>query len=172
MHFAPDLVESISLIIHAEKSALAQIHTLCQGHAQALTDALDDIRQRFFTADMYANLSKNDRRLLDQFAYRYTRLQDDMGAKLMPAVLRVLGEDIARMSAIDRFARLEQLGWLPDAQAWNVLRHIRNEFTHDYPETAELRFEKFTAAIDASAKLLALMHRFTACIDENNLISR
>jgi len=35
--------------------------------------------------------------LLDQFAYRYTRLQDDMGIKLMPAVLKALGEDVALM---------------------------------------------------------------------------
>jgi hypothetical protein len=171
MCLTPDQVQAICLIIQAEKTALTQIHTLCQGHAQALTDALDDIGQLTITANMYANLSKNDRRLLDQFAYRYTRLQDDMGAKLMPAVLRVLGEDIAHMSAIDRFARLEQLGWLPDAQAWNVLRHIRNEFTHDNPETAELRFEKFIAAKDASTKLLALMHRFTVGISERKLIS-
>ena len=65
--------------------------------------------------DDYTALSKQDRRLLDQFAYRYTRLQDDIGVKLMPAVLKVLGEDVALMSAIDRFARLEQLGWLASA---------------------------------------------------------
>lgn len=158
------------MTLPAESLALGQIHALCQGHAQALTDALDDMRQLSITADLYANLSKNDRRLLDQFAYRYTRLQDDMGAKLMPALLKVLGEPVASMSAIDRFARLEQLGWLPDAQAWNVLRHICNQFTHDYPETAELRFEKFTAAKDASIELLALMHRFTALIGKHALL--
>jgi hypothetical protein len=154
------------MTMQPEKLSLAQIHTLCQGHAQALTDALEDIGQIAITAGIYANLSKNDRRLLDQFAYRYTRLQDDMGAKLMPAVLRVLGEDIVHLSAIDRFARLEQLSWLPDAQAWNELRHIRNEFTHDYPESAQLRFEKFIAAKDASTRLLTLMHRFTSRIGE------
>jgi hypothetical protein len=50
--------------------------------------------------------------LLDQFAYRYTQLQDDMGAKLIPAVLKALGKDIAFLSTLHRFARLEQLGWL------------------------------------------------------------
>jgi hypothetical protein len=30
-------------------------------------------------------------------------------------VLKALGEDVALMSAIDRFARLEQLGWLASA---------------------------------------------------------
>ncbi|OIP15192.1 MAG: hypothetical protein AUK51_14580 [Comamonadaceae bacterium CG2_30_59_20] len=81
---------------------------------------------RALSVDDYSHMSKADRRLLDQFAYRYTRLQDDMGARLMPAVLKALGEDIAPLSATDRFTRLEQLGWLPSADEWLTLRQVRN----------------------------------------------
>jgi hypothetical protein len=129
--------------------ALQQIHDLCQGHAQALRDALQDMATRDLTLAEYSHLSKEDRRLLDQFAYRYTRLQDDMGARLMPA-----------MSAIDRFARLEQLGWLPSADTWNELRQIRNQFTHDYPDATAERFERLTAATEASRQLLSVMDQF------------
>ena len=111
----------------SEQMALQQSLALCQGHADALQDALQDIQARAMGVDDYTNLSKQDRRLLDQFAYRYTRLQDDMGAKLMPSVLKALGEDVAPMSAIDRFARLEQLGWLASADDWQTLRQIRNQ---------------------------------------------
>ena len=110
-----------------EMHALAQAHALCQGHLDALHDALTDMRQRALSPSEYEHLSKADRRLLDQFAYRYTRLQDDMGARLMPAVLRALAEDVSAMPALDRFSRLEQLGWLPSADNWNVLRQIRNQ---------------------------------------------
>ena len=89
--------------------ALQQAHGLCQGHLDALHDALNDMDQRALTPSEYAHLSKTDRRLLDQFAYRYTRLQDDMGTRLMPAVLRALGEDVNAMPALDRFARLAKL---------------------------------------------------------------
>lgn len=116
-----------------ETLALRQTLELCQGHVQALNDALSDIKLRDFNAASYANLSKQDLRLLDQFAYRFTRLQDDMGARLIPAILKALGEDVAVMPALDRLARLEQLGWLPSAEEWAGLRHIRNEFSHDYP---------------------------------------
>jgi hypothetical protein len=129
--------------------AFQQIHDLCQGHAEALSDALQDMATRDLTLAEYSHLSKEDRRLLDQFAYRYTRLQDDMGARLMPA-----------MSAIDRFARLEQLGWLPSADTWNELRQIRNQFTHDYPDATAERFDRLTAATDASRQLLSVMDQF------------
>lgn len=143
-----------------EHLAFLHIKTVCQGHAEALTDAMHDMQLRALTSDDYTHLNKDDRRLLDQFAYRYTRLQDDMGARLMPSVLKVLGEDIAPMSAIDRFTRLEQLGWLQSADDWLSLRQVRNQFAHDYPDSPTERFERLQAAIQAARQLLTVMAQF------------
>ena len=143
-----------------EQLALQHIQTVCQGHAEALSDALQDMQLRALSVDDYSHLSKADRRLLDQFAYRYTRLQDDMGARLMPVVLKALGEDIAPISAIDRFTRLEQLGWLPSADNWLTLRQVRNQFAHDYPDSPIERFERLQAATQAARQLLTIMAQF------------
>jgi hypothetical protein len=143
-----------------EQLALQHIQTVCQGHANALSEALHDMQLRALGTDDYTHLNKEDRRLLDQFAYRYTRLQDDMGARLMPAVLKALGEDIAPMSAIDRFIRLEQLGWLQSADDWLMLRQVRNQFAHDYPERPTERLERLQAAIQAARQLLMIMAQF------------
>lgn len=143
-----------------EQLALQYSLALCQGHADALQDALQDIKVRGIGVDDYAHLGKEDRRLLDQFAYRYTRLQDDMGAKLVPALLKALGEDVAIMSALDRFARLEQLGWLLSADDWQTLRQIRNQFAHDYPDNPTERFERLQAAIHAAAQLIEVLTQF------------
>ena len=147
-----------------EQMALQHSMALCQGHADALEDALQDIDARAMDVDDYNTPSKQDRRLLDQFAYRYTRLQDDMGIKLMPAVLKALGEDVALMSAIDRFARLEQLGWLASADDWQTLRQIRNQFTHDCPDNPTERFESWQAAVLAAAQLTSVLTRFQSKI--------
>ena len=144
-----------------EQLALLQTHAVCQTHAETLTDALQDLQLRALTLDDYSHLGKEDRRLLDQFAYRYTRLQDDMGARLMPAVLKALGEDIGPMSAIDRFTRLEQLGWLGSADEWLAMRHVRNQFAHDYPDSATERFERLQAAAHAARQLVAVQQQFT-----------
>jgi len=143
-----------------EQLALQHSFALCQGHAEALQDALQDIQLRAMGLDDYTHLNKEDRRLLDQFAYRYTRLQDDMGVKLVPAVLKALGEDVAPMSALDRFARLEQLGWLASADEWQTLRQIRNQFAHDYPDNAHERFERLQAAIGAATQLMSVLTYF------------
>ena len=65
----------------AEILALGQILALCRGHDEALGDALSDLSRRELDVRTLAHPGKEDRRLLDQFAYRYTRLQDDMGAR-------------------------------------------------------------------------------------------
>ncbi len=143
-----------------EQLALQHCMSLCQGHADALQEALQDIQGRALDEYDYNHLNKEDRRLLDQFAYRYTRLQDDMGTKLMPAVLKALGEDVAPMSALDRFARLEQLGWLVSADNWQTLRQIRNQFAHDYPYNPTDRFERLQAAIHAAGQILSVLSTF------------
>lgn len=109
-----------------EQLALQQVQAVCQGHAEALTDALQDMQLRALQPGDYAHMSKSDRRLLDQFAYRYTRLQDDMGARLMPAVLKALGEDIGPMSAIDRFVRF-QAATLAASQLISVMERFRQK---------------------------------------------
>ena len=130
-------------------TAVRILNTLNENHAEYSRDPslLADIVRRQFSSGDLDRLDKADRRLLDQFAYRYTRLQDDMGARLLPAVLTALGEDVVALSALDRFNRLEQLGWLPSADEWMELRQVRNQFTHEYPESAEERFERFSAAV-------------------------
>lgn len=137
--------------------ALQQAVATCRTHHQALGEALEDLRQRALTASELERLSKADRRLLDQFAYRYTRLQDDMGAWLMPAALRAMGEEITSMPMLDRLNRLEQLGWLPSADEWTTLRRIRNEFTHDYPETTAERFARLQLVLASARRLVEIL---------------
>ena len=145
-----------------EQLALHHALAVCVTHREALEDALADLRLRNLTADDLRSLSKGDRRLLDQFAYRYTRLQDDLGARLMPAVLRALQEDVGPMSVRDRLDRLEQLGWLPSAEAWLALRRMRNAFTHDYPLSVAEQMASLLAAMTAAYQLLAVLAGFEA----------
>jgi hypothetical protein len=146
--------------------ALQQAYITCRLHENALHDAVDDLKKRNLAVTELETLGKDDRRLLDQFAYRYTRLQDDMGARLIPSVLGALGEEITTMPMLDRLNRMEQLGWLPDADEWADLRRIRNEFTHDYPEILEERFERLQLAIASAQKVREIFNAMSNKIRE------
>lgn len=146
--------------------ALQQAQATCLLHRQALAEALDDLSKHTLESMDREHLEKEDRRLLDQFAYRYTRLQDDMGARLMPAALLSLGEEVAAMSVLDRLNRLEQLGWLLSADEWAELRRIRNEFAHDYPETAKERRERLQLAVESARRVLEVLAGFQERIEQ------
>jgi len=69
---------------------------------------------------------------VEAFVARFSRLQDTVGDKLIPALLRMLGESPG--AAIDNFDRAERLGWLASANEWMSTRALRNQMIHEYIE--------------------------------------
>ena len=61
---------------------------------------------------------------------------------------------------LDRLDRLEQLGWLDSAEEWPDPRRIRNEFTHEYPESMEQRWERFELAHHSAGRLCEIFGAF------------
>ncbi|XGA79237.1 hypothetical protein OR573_12090 [Halomonas sp. CH40] len=71
---------------------------------------------------------------LEAFASRFCRLQDTLGDKLLPALLRALGEpDKALLINLDK---AEKFGWLVSTEKWVELRQLRNQMIHEYIEEA------------------------------------
>ena len=69
--------------------------------------------------------------LIDQLIFRFSKLQDTMGDKLFPMVLELNGEEVKKMTFIDRLNRLEELELLYKNE-WMTLRKERNEIAHEY----------------------------------------
>lgn len=60
---------------------------------------------------------------IDQFLFRFAKLQDAMGEKLFMLILEFLKEEHTRAKPfIDILNRLEQLGLLDDKNVWLELR--------------------------------------------------
>lgn len=104
------------------------------------------------TGDRYRGLSDDEIAHIDQLLYRFTKLQDALGAKLFPALVGLLREDAASMTVIDKLQVLEQAGVVPDADAWTRLREIRNQLAHDYeddPHQAVVYLNDVFTAVEA-----------------------
>jgi hypothetical protein len=70
---------------------------------------------------------------LDQFAYRFTKLQDVMSVQLFRRfALDVLQEPVESMPTIDILNLMEKYGFLPSIIRWQEIREIRNQITHEY----------------------------------------
>jgi hypothetical protein len=90
---------------------------------------------------------------IDFFIYRFTKIQDKMGDKFFPIILRELHEYKNSMSLIDLLHRLEKLELLDDSDTWIEYRKLRNILTHEYPDNEDEMIEAITYAIDVYHKL-------------------
>ena len=83
----------------------------------------------------YLNLTEQNITDIDQFLYRFGKLQDAVGEKLFTAILMFLREEkIRSKSFIDILNRLEKLEILDSKDDWFELRKIRNDLSHNYDD--------------------------------------
>lgn len=99
------------------------------------------------------NLSEDKAEHIDQFIFRFSKLQDAIGQKLFKAVLIELGEEVSSKSAIDMFNRLEQLEIINDYESWKELKDLRNDIAHEYEEEEDEAAEKLNLLFEKKSQL-------------------
>ena len=107
----------------------------CQLHKKRIEHALIKL-QKFMplTVQHYENLEEDKIETLDQFLYRFAKLQDTIGQRLFSGVLELLEEPFKEMSFLDRLNRLEQLNIIESKEQWLMLRNLRNSLAHEYED--------------------------------------
>lgn len=95
---------------------------------------------------------------IDAFVGRFGRLQDQIGEKLIPRFVALLGS--APKSLLDNLAYAERADWIDSAEEFVGARKLRNLLIHEYMAEAELFLDALQAAegathllIDAVAKI-------------------
>jgi len=86
--------------------------------------------------------------------FRFTKLQDALGERLVPATLHQLAEPYESWPMRDQLDRLEKLGYL-NVDDWLRWRELRDRLSHEYPDQPELRSATLKAAIAAAHELVA-----------------
>lgn len=110
----------------------------CDKHLLRMNGAYSKMKSYFpLDAQRYVHLSDDEVEHIDQFLFRFSKLQDTMGEKLFKNLLIYLGEDIENKPFIDILNRLEKLEIIESASIWINLRNIRNELAHNYDDEAD-----------------------------------
>lgn len=115
-------------------------HTLleCEKHQTRIHYALNKI-QKFMplNSKQYQALDDEQVEALDQFLFRFSKLQDTMGQRLFSNILASKEEPVKSLSFLDKLNRLEQLGLMLDKNQWLIIRDIRNKVSHEYEDEPE-----------------------------------
>lgn len=128
----------------------------CALHAQVLGGAAAALPAGF-TAQTALDIDADLRRWLDQAAYRFMKLQDSLGEKVLPGLLEATLDPLPPEATFaERLQRLERLGAVPSAQRWRLLREVRNSLAHEYPENPALQAAALTRLVVGVRELLLL----------------
>jgi hypothetical protein len=109
-------------------------------HFQRLEEGLTALKKHYsfpLAVDEFNALQQCSDHLAraDQVAYRFSKAQDCIGAKLFESFMEWMQEDTNKPFR-DILNRLEKLGFI-NVEEWNYVREIRNEIAHDYTFNAE-----------------------------------
>ena len=72
----------------------------------------------------------------DQLIYRFIKIQDSIGRRLIPLIIEYTESNTDQLSFIDKLNILEKYGVI-EAKTWQLYRELRNNLTHTYPEERE-----------------------------------
>ena len=115
------------------KSALIE----CDRHYKRLKRVYGILSDFFPLQEVLDSLSDEFVEHCDQFIYRFTKLQDAIGLRVLPSIYKILENDDCSKPFLDILNRLESLSVLESVELWQYFRVLRNSFAHDYPEREE-----------------------------------
>jgi hypothetical protein len=122
----------------------------CEQHLERLRYATGRSKDLFpMNAEAYGPLSDGEIATLDQMLFRFGRLHDAIGQRLLPAILLAGQEWRDDESFLDKLIRLERLGVIPRARDWIKLRDLRNSAMHEYPNEPDINAANLSAQNNA-----------------------
>jgi hypothetical protein len=111
----------------------------CEQHRARLHSAwLEAVSYPELAEGSTGEFTERQVRTLDQLLFRFGKLQDAIGMRLLPALLRLVQEWRDDEPFLDKLNRAEKLGMLPSAEQWQWLREMRNQTAHEYPDQPEI----------------------------------
>lgn len=140
---------------------------IAQIHIERIRFALNKIAHlRPFIDISIATLSGEEVSFVELATSRFGKLQDLIGAKIFPLLLKIVREDQQRFTFIDRLNKLEQLNFITDAHAWLAMKDMRNHITHEYPDEPEMLAKCLNDVLEQTDKLMGFWSPFKTKIEK------
>jgi nucleotidyltransferase substrate binding protein (TIGR01987 family) len=125
-------------MLETENDRLQKIIVVCNIHLQRLSDAYSKTADIFpMSEERYCCLSLEQIAFIDQYIFRFAKLQDTIGDKLFKQILVASDEQVESMSFRDILNKIEKFGIIRDRNEWIQMREIRNDVSHEYPVISE-----------------------------------
>ena len=145
---------------------LLDVVTQASKHLQFTSER---VFSRSLTLERVENLESTpeDAEQIEAFVSRFARLQDNLGAKLLPSYLQAVGE--RQNTLLGNLDKAERLGLIESADNWMTMRKLRNQMVHEYIQEPSILLDALNAGftfvpqlISTSKKLQQAVNQFLA----------
>jgi len=153
------------------KLKLLQAIEECNKHIKRMLYAYHNMAQLMpLDAATYQNLTDEQVEHIDQFIFRFAKLQDAMGERLFRGVLICLGEEVKNKPFIDLLNRLEQLGIINNKDEWLWLRKLRNNLSHEYLNNSEANALNINMVHENTQKLYEIFMQVKMYVNDKLIV--
>ena len=136
----------------------------CDRHIQRIEEAFADMQGIIpLSVERYIKLTKDEVQDIDQFLFRFSKLQDTMGDKIFRLILQKYEGSSTNVPFLDMLNKLERLGCITSAKEWVHLRKLRNEVSHQYDDEPEEMSQAINALLFQKEIIKEIYHKLRIC---------
>ncbi len=125
-----------------------------QKHIELIEESLEVLEKKVPIKD-YDSLNQLERFALNALIFRFSKLQDLIGAKIFRNYLEYSGFNTTEKSFFDILKEIEKESII-DIDSWNELRVLRNKIAHDYPKDADEVIESINLFISRVEVIISI----------------
>ncbi len=133
-------------------------------HIKRLEDVLNRLKKLYpLNVNKFESLTPQEQDMLDTLAFRFSKLQDLLGAKIFREFLQETGFITEGKSFLEILREIEKEG-IVDIDTWNEFRKVRNSISHDYPDEVEEKVEAINYLIENTPELIEVVKKIESKI--------
>lgn len=153
------------------KDKLKQELEICALHEDRLNKSLQHLQPYMPLNPQFMKEAKGDElAYLDMLTTRFAKLQDALGKKVFPLILKLIDEFYDEETFADRLNRLEKLRIIDSVEGWRELREIRNALSHEYENDLSKLCDAINFFVTKCADLIKIWNLSKSYILDKKLI--
>ncbi len=134
----------------------------CQKHKIRIEKSYKKVKDIFpLSAPRYETLSDEEVEAIDQYLFRFAKLQDSIGNKLFRLIVSEYVDDIEKTTFLDILNKLEKIGILDSVTIWKNMRDIRNSISHQYDDDSKEMAEALNNIFAYKDELLKIFDKIS-----------
>ena len=138
----------------------------CKKHKLRIEKSYAKVKDIFpLSAQRYEKLSDNEIEAIDQYLFRFAKLQDTLGIRLFKMIVSEYVDNVNELTFLDILNHLEKIDILEDVNVWKRLRDIRNDISHQYDDEPQEMAEALNNIFAYKDELLEIFEKIVGKVE-------